>query len=174
MKEGILSGFQCALGITAAIFIHVIISVLVVYNLLQFNVSPTFFNGIKFTGASVILLLAFIIGINAVSSRRVNPIIPIETTRKYFYQGLIIDLLNPIVSIFYIGMFSQYLTSETPNIKIYTTIFAILCITITWFGFVAIVFSRDTLQKLYVKYKRYFEVISALLLFVFGIKTLLS
>lgn len=175
MKEGIVSGLQCALGITAAILTHVVLSVSIVNKLIQIEQSYLFTKTIQFVGAGVIILIAALMMISVFTSTdQYRSSRKVSLSKKYFYQGLIVDLLNPIVSIFYIGMFSQYLTPETTNIKIYLTILAILFITIAWFGFVAIIFSRERLQRFYMKHKKYFEFISAVLLLMFGIKTMFS
>jgi threonine/homoserine/homoserine lactone efflux protein len=106
-------GLATVLGLISGCLVHT--------TLLAFGVSAvikaseSLYTGIKVFGAVYLLYLAYkVYQTNAnimVSSENV----PKKTTSQLFKQGLIMNVLNPKVSIFFLAFFPGFLYSETIN-----------------------------------------------------------
>lgn len=136
---GRIAAVLCALGVTAAILMHV---VLACYSVgLVLTKFPVIFYMIKYLGVTFLIFLAW----NTLRMyNKPNHIIERkQVIRKNgsFIEGFLVDLFNPFVSIFYLSLFSTIIQPDTTTIELWVYILVIFLLTICWFLFVAIISS---------------------------------
>ena len=114
LANGKSAALTSLMGIVTAIIIHI---TLVSAGLTAIFISnPLFLTVLKFFGIAYLLFLAF----NTIKS---NKKITIDTTKNdrrsgFFYKGLVINLLNPKMIIFYFSFFPQFIDSSKNSVAI--------------------------------------------------------
>src|SRR5688572_3608274 len=108
------AGIAAALGITAGSIVHTLLAALGLSALLA--TSPYAFMAVKFAGAAYL----FYIGIRALLSRASR--LPGEETagtddRRWaaFRQGILTNILNPKVALFFLALMPQFISAGSPN-----------------------------------------------------------
>lgn len=118
LARGRLAGVMTALGIGSALVVHVVYSVLGLALIIAS--SPTVFSLIRVCGA---LYLLYIAGRSLMSSQMAMPDVcaevePARSTASFlcgWREGFWCNLLNPKAALFFLSIFSQFMTSETPS-----------------------------------------------------------
>ncbi len=112
LAGGRAAGIAAALGITAGSVIHTILAALGLSALLA--TSPYAFMAVKFAGAAYLIY----IGIRALTTRAAK--LPGEDSRDAgrwdaFRQGIISNLLNPKVALFFLALMPQFIDAASAN-----------------------------------------------------------
>ncbi|KTD22849.1 LysE family translocator [Legionella londiniensis] len=165
LQSGLSAAIQCTLGVTLAIAVHVICSMFGSYQLL--TATPKLLKAVQIAGAFYIFYLATTIFARALKNKAVTTDY-LEKIEKPLVQGLMIDLLNPFVTIFYISLFASLMRSNTTAIDMFTYLGFILTITFVWFSLVSIVFSRAFIRDYFLRIRKVVELISAGILYYYG------
>lgn len=183
INEGMIAALRCALGITIAIMSHVLFALLGLSPLLL--AYPALFQFIKIAGAIYIFFLASKILYSALSDKEkilVNAGSENQwTSKEYpnksspFFNGFLVDFLNPFVTIFYLGLFSGILNESVNKIEYLFYFLIIFSITLLWFSFIAVLFSRIiNRNNLFNSCKSWIELCSSLILFYFSFNLFMS
>jgi RhtB (resistance to homoserine/threonine) family protein len=152
-------GIATALGIAAALIVHVS------YTILGFTVileqSPVLFNIIRIAGAAYLLWL----GWNGIRSRarslhsfdaennpHSNPFL-----LKGFREGFLCNLLNPKSALFFLSIFSQFIGAGTPNWVRWIYGGEIILAVGLWFILLAILISKPYFRSVYQRYMHWFD-----------------
>lgn len=107
MQQGKKAALQLTWGLTSGLFFH---TVLVVFGLSQLLVViPQLKLGIQWIGAAYLCFLAF----RAFRQKRLAASKAIHSSENYFRQGLLMNLTNPKVTLFFMVFFPGFLFSET-------------------------------------------------------------
>lgn len=165
---GVSAANWTAVGITAAIMVHVLIGIfslsLTLYNY------PWVFNVIKYFGCAYILYLGIrFLHISFYNAEKSNPEEKIENLNKNnFKTGFMIDILNPFVSLFYVSIFSPLLAKGNTISDLWIFFLAILILTLGWFLFVGTFFSKIFIRNIFNKYQHWIQRISGLAMFYFA------
>lgn len=169
MMGGMFKALQCALGVSFAITIHVIAAVMGVQQIM--NSYPQFFRGIQMIGGIIICYIAVQILRCVLLQKTLKSGDNKENnvTLSAFKQGFLVDIFNPLIMCFYVGLFTQIVSDKTTLPEIYFYISVIFFITVFWFSIIAVIFSRQTIALLSKKYYNYVQVVSSLVLFYFGL-----
>jgi RhtB (resistance to homoserine/threonine) family protein len=113
LGAGRKAGLWTALGIAMAIYIHVFYSIAGIAVLISQSI--LLFNLIKYAGAAYLLWLGF----KALKSKgwTITPEAANDTNKpafKSFSQGFITNALNPKATLFFLALFTQVITPDTP------------------------------------------------------------
>lgn len=111
--QGWRAGSAAALGIGAGTFVHVLAAALGMSALLA--TSAAAFTVVKLAGAAYILYMAYEL---LTSKRKDAPGMPVATALPYrtiFRQGLLTNVLNPKVALFFLAFVPQFIDAQAPN-----------------------------------------------------------
>ncbi len=114
---GFKAGVFAVLGMTAGAFFHVVLAASGVAVILAST--PGIFFTVQYLGAAYLIYL----GIDLLRTKRpvaASTVYPIaENNWQYFHRGLLVDLLNPKIALFFFAFIPQFLNSlETPGFLI--------------------------------------------------------
>ena len=77
----------------------------------------TFFTVVQFLGAFFLLYLSFIIIKGSIVEKKTSHnVINIDSEKNRFIEGFLIAILNPKIAVFFLSLFSQFLSSEQTHI----------------------------------------------------------
>jgi threonine/homoserine/homoserine lactone efflux protein len=114
LASGRAAGIAAALGITAGSVVHTLLAALGLSALLA--TSPSAFMAVKFAGAAYLLY----IGVRALLARGSG--LPGEQTPRTdagywpaFRQGILCNLLNPKVALFFLALMPQFISAGSSN-----------------------------------------------------------
>ena len=115
LARGRAGGLFTTLGICSGLFVHAIVSALGVSAVIVH--SATAFETLKVLGAGVL----FVLGVQSLRGA-LSPTRPVEATtaareapvRRSYVEGLLTNVLNPKVAIFYLAVLPQFVTAEDP------------------------------------------------------------
>lgn len=128
---GRIAAIQCALGITTAILMY---AVLACYSVgLILTKFPVVFYMIKYLGVTFLIFLAWSALRMSNNSNEIIKKKRVIRKNGSFIEGLLVDLFNPFVSIFYISLFSTIIQPDTTVVELWVYILAIFSLTIGWF-----------------------------------------
>lgn len=115
LSQGTKAGIFSTLGIFTGCLFHITAAVFGLSKIIEESV--LLFSIIKYAGAVYLIYL----GIRALLKKRKNETgikdLPILSSRKIFMQGLITNLLNPKVAIFFLSFLPQFIDPQSPHIK---------------------------------------------------------
>mgnify|MGYP000128152200 CR=1 FL=1 len=146
------AGLQTSMGITLGIWVHVIYCISGLA--LVINTSPALFNIIKYGGALYLIYL----GISSLSLKdksvsEQETDIHDKPSFKYIMVGFMSNALNPKTTLFFLGIYSQLVTLDTPFILqlLYGGIISVahLC----WFFSLSYLLSHEKFINIFQKYQ---------------------
>ena len=114
------------------------------------------FNVIKWAGAAYLIWL----GIKALRSKdagdiELSPQPSTQTSFVSFKQGLLTNVLNPKVTLFFLSLFTQIINPNTSSLV--KTLYGVelVLITFVWFSIVAILMTQSPIRAAYQRAKNY-------------------
>ena len=171
LSYGFKSGFLVSLGLVSGLFFHTAFVSLGLGFLISEH--PHFFIFIKYFGSLYLIFL----GVNILLYKKKNKeiITAQNTLLKNYSTGLIMNLVNPKVSLFFLSIFPLFLFDETLSIRFQFLILGIIFIiqAILIFSLVSLFSSHiggDFFSKKTNKFFRYFQPI---ILFIIAILLIL-
>lgn len=144
-SHGYKAGVKTVLGLTSGLFFHTLLLVFGISTIIES--SPFVFKSIKFFGSSYFLILAiqlFIIKKNQESKKNL--------TKNDFFTGLMMNLLNPKVTIFFIAFFPNYIFHDNLSVEIQFTVLGIIFWIIANLIFLIVVFLSSRFGTNFKKY----------------------
>ncbi|USE36260.1 LysE family translocator [Endozoicomonas sp. SCSIO W0465] len=114
-SQGAMAGFISALGVHTGVLIHTIIASLGLSALI--TSSTMGFACIKYAGAAYLCYL----GVRTLffsKGESSNECISKVALKRIFYQGVITDVLNPKVILFFLAFFPQFIDPSSPSASI--------------------------------------------------------
>ena len=167
-------GVIAALGFAAGVIVHV---TYVLFGLAAIIAqSILFFNIIKYIGAAYL----FYIGVRALLStgtkdqnKNMSKAKEISTF-KAFSTGFLTNVLNPKATMFFLAIFSQFISIDTPIA--HKVLYATTCVVMTfiWFSFVSIILSNPMIKKSFLKATKWIDKICGILLIGLSFKLLFT
>ena len=110
-KSGISASFGHGLGV----FGYAILCAFGLGFLIE--IYGTFFTVVQFLGAFFLLYLSFIIIKGSIVEKKTSHnVINIYSEKNRFIEGFLIAILNPKIAVFFLSLFSQFLSSEQTHI----------------------------------------------------------
>jgi RhtB (resistance to homoserine/threonine) family protein len=183
VKNSLLSsrkaGLFTALGVMSGLFVHLAYT----FAGLAFVISQSIllFSIIKYAGAAYLLWLGWK-GLRAKKNiPHANGTVFAETKdgtslRPFhaFRQGFLTNALNPKVTLFFLSVFSQFITSETTIMMKLFYAAALLIQNFAWFSLVATVFSIDVFRTKLHDIKHWLDRTMGAVLIALGLRVALS
>ncbi|GGX88069.1 lysine transporter LysE [Litchfieldella qijiaojingensis] len=169
------SGMFTALGVASAVWIHVFYTLVGIGVILSKSI--LLFSIVKYLGAAYLIYLGF----GCVLSKRVSQHAYENSVKKRvvsdfmsFKIGFINNALNPKATLFFMSLFTQVVSVETPvAIQVaYGAIASISCL--AWFSLVAVFLNQNKVRRVFESVQYYFEKIMGAVLIAFGIKVALA
>ena len=166
VRSGKVAGFSFLIGLLSGCLIH---SVLLAFGLNQLIIiNDLFFKIIKYSGFFYLLFLSY-------SNYKSDILIyniekKNDAIQKIFIRGVLMNLLNPKVLLFFTMFFPNFIYSETFSFKFQILSLGIIFIVVTFFVFVFIIlFSNFIYKKLssndgFKIYAKYFNILVLLFL----------
>ena len=143
--SGRKAGFANIWGFVVAFYIHGTLSVFGI-SILLVKSSQAFFI-FKMLGAAYLIFLGVKSIINAFQKSPVQPKVTtgnnqVVSLRVAFSEGLITNVLNPKVSMFYLAAFPQFMSNTESALSAYTLVTAHSIVNFLWFTMVILVLSK--------------------------------
>lgn len=165
------AGFLTAIGIAAAISVHMTYCVLGVAVLIQ--QSPAIFNVIKYIGASYLIYL----GIQLFLAKQSKNIFSIreagddKNMRPFeaIKQGFFCNILNPKATLYFLSIFTVIVKPETPCLVRVVYAVEIIATSVIWFFTLTLILSHVRIKKLLQKAEQYISKFLGAFLIIFGV-----
>ena len=176
---GYAYGVKTTLGICSGLIFHAVFSVLGISVLLV--QSAEVFQIVKTIGGIYIIYLAFLSIKSGLESKKINIKAQTEITQKRraifinnpFYQGMLTNILNPKVALFYLSIIPQFIPVKG-NPFFYASLIALTHILLGLVWLFLIVFFIHKFKEIFEKFKGKFEIISGAVLALLGLKLILK
>jgi len=166
---GRASGVATAIGIGCAIFVHVAYSVVGIAVLISQSI--IIFNIIKYIGA------AYLIYMGAMALRSKGWEMQVEkaknktkTLKRSFVEGFVTNVLNPKATLFFLALFTQVISPETPLSwqLIYGTSIAIMVM--GWFSIVSVTLTQAKIRAALSKISIWIDRVTGVMFIALGLK----
>ena len=141
------AGLIGALGIFSAIWLHVAYSLAGIALLI--DQSPLLYNIIKYAGAAYLLFLGvkLLLTKKAADADKQCSAAPSISDLAAFRAGFVSNALNPKTTLFFLSIFTQVVTPQTPYTIQFIFGLIIALAHLIWFSLVAFFFSSSALAK---------------------------
>lgn len=175
--SGRKAGFANIWGFVVAFYIHGTLSVFGI-SILLVKSSQAFFI-FKMLGAAYLIFLGVKSIINAFQKSPVQPKVTtgnnqIISLRVAFSKGLITNVLNPKVSMFYLAAFPQFMSNTESALSAYTLVTAHSIVNFLWFTMVIMVLSKVRKVTDNTRLKTWLNSITGAVFIAFGSKLALT
>lgn len=169
------TGFFTALGFGLGVLVHVAYCIIGIAALIASSI--TAFNIIKIAGAAFLIF----IGYKALRSKGFEDKSQLQglnrkckdiSANKAIRIGFLTNLLNPKATLFFLALFTQVISPETPlNVQL---IYGLSCfiITVGWFSFVAYVLTAPRIKSSFLKSAQWIDRISGGVMIALGLRLL--
>ena len=109
------SGISASIGHGLGVFCYAILCAFGLGFLIE--IYDTFFTVVQFLGAFFLLYLSFVIIKGSIVEKKTSHnVINIDSEKNRFIEGFLIAILNPKIAVFFLSLFSQFLSSEQTHI----------------------------------------------------------
>ena len=115
LSQGIKAGVFSALGIFVGCLFHITAAVFGLSKVIEESV--LLFSIIKYAGAAYLIYLGIRSFLNKKKTKREIETLPILTSRKIFFQGMLTNILNPKVAIFFLSFLPQFINPQSIYLK---------------------------------------------------------
>ncbi|RFN60188.1 LysE family translocator [Marixanthomonas ophiurae] len=157
LVNGVKSGIATTAGLVTGCIVH---TTFLAFGLSAIiTASPALFYGVKVLGALYLLYLAYVvfksdasIAVPITSEGKINRTL-IKTNAQLFKQGVIMNLVNPKVMIFFLAFFPAFLWNETENTVSQFYILGIIFMVISFLVFGLIAFLAGSISSYILKHK---------------------
>lgn len=173
------AGVFTALGFGLGVLVHVTyvalgISALISQSIIVFNI-------IKWVGAAYLIWVGFqALRSQGMDNKVVDDALKTGVDKKEFddfkalRSGFFTNVLNPKATLFFLAIFSQIISPETP--LSWYVVYGVTCAIMTalWFSLVAIFLTHTPIRKVFMRITKWFDRICGGLLIALGIKVALT
>ena len=161
-------GFYTTLGLCTGLIGHTVLIAIGVSVI--FQTSTIAFNGLKIIGAFYLLYLAWL----SVQNKELNlgGTDKDSTNRSYYFTGVIMNLTNPKVALFFLVFFPQFVNTGNDNVSIQIFLLGLLFILSALCVFTSIAYLASFLEDILKQSKtvnKNLNILAALIYFVLAI-----
>ena len=161
-------GFYTTLGLCTGLIGHTVLVAIGVSVI--FQTSAIAFNGLKIIGACYLLYLAWL----SVQNKELNlgGIDKNNTNRSYYFTGVIMNLTNPKVALFFLVFLPQFVNTSNDNVTIQIFLLGLLFILSALCVFTSIAYLASFLEDILKKSKtvnKNLNILAALVYFALAI-----
>ncbi|KJG39845.1 amino acid transporter [Photobacterium angustum] len=168
------SGILTALGVAAAIWVHIFYTLAGIGVLLSQSI--VLFSIVKYLGAAYLLYIGYKSLKSTAKATLENTDLKKQDISAIaaFKMGFLNNMLNPKATLFFLSLFTQLVSASTP-IAIQITYGAIVSITcFVWFSLVAVFLNRSYIKNAFLSAQQYVEKVMGAVLMALGAKVALS
>jgi len=115
LSQGIKAGIFSALGIFVGCLFHTTAAVFGLSKIIEESV--LLFSIIKYAGAAYLIYLGIRSILSGKKTKKEIDTLPVLTSRKIFFQGMLTNILNPKVAIFFLSFLPQFINPESTYLK---------------------------------------------------------
>lgn len=174
LSFGARVGAATALGIASALIIHIAYTVFGFAFLLQQH--PGLFYAVQLMGALYLIWLGY--GALTASSGEENVAVEKAVGRKKtmhgFRDGFLCNVLNPKAALFFLSVFSQFLTPDTSSAVRWIYGAEIVVAVALWFTALSLLISSAKFRAFYGKYRVWFDRLLGIVLLYFALRIIFS
>ena len=161
-------GFYTTLGLCTGLIGHTVLVAIGVSVI--FQTSAIAFNGLKIIGACYLLYLAWL----SIQNKELNlgGTDKNSTNRSYYFTGVIMNLTNPKVALFFLVFLPQFVNTSNDNVTIQIFILGLLFIISAFCVFTSISYLASFLENFLMKSKtvsKNLNILAALIYFALAI-----
>ena len=161
-------GFYITLGLCTGLIVHTVLVAIGVSVI--FQTSAIAFNGLKIVGACYLLYLAWL----SVQNKELNlgGTDRDSTNRSYYFTGVIMNLANPKVALFFLVFLPQFVNTSNDNVTIQIFLLGLLFILSALCVFTSIAYLASFLEDILKKSKtvnKNLNILAALIYFALAI-----
>ena len=161
-------GFYTTLGLCTGLIAHTVLVAIGVSVI--FQTSAIAFNGLKVIGACYLLYLAWL----SVQNKELNlgGTDKDSTNRSYYFTGVIMNLTNPKVALFFLVFLPQFVNTSNDNVSIQISLLGLLFILSALCVFTSIAYLASFLEDILKKSKtvnKNLNILAALIYFALAI-----
>jgi len=174
LQSGKSAGFATAIGIGLGITVHMTYTLLGVA--LIISNTPAIFQAVKIIGAVYLVWIAY----QSFQSRKQNGETEVNSYSfeqpwyKSMRQGFIVNVLNPKVTMFFLALFTNIVSINTPyKIQFLYGVWLVLY-AMLWFIFVAWIFSRKQVRVWYMQHGHYIDWTMGVFLLIIAVRLVLN
>jgi len=114
LSQGAVAGVFSALGVFTGCLFHISAAVFGLSKIIEQSV--LLFSIIKYAGAAYLVYLGIRSLLNKKAKTKAN-YLPLMTNRKIFFQGMLTNILNPKVAIFFLSFLPQFINPRSIHLK---------------------------------------------------------
>ena len=134
------------------------------------NQIPSFYSIINLIGSFVLMYLGYQYIRNSFKNQENNP----QDTNKYqnyfsFFQGFVVAILNPKVAVFFIALFSQFVTIDATFYQKTGMVITAGLIDMFWYIFVAVLLTETRIIVYFRKYTKHLNLFLGAAFIIFSI-----
>lgn len=138
-KNGVIASVFHGLGVSFYAILTVLGMAIIIKE------TPWLFNLIKYSGIAFLLWLSFkALTSKAISSEQVAAIVQ-PSAKKSAYEGFMIAFLNPKLAIFFIALFSQFISESSLWQEKVIMVLTVGGIDTLWYCLIALIFSQSNM-----------------------------
>ncbi|MCE0492743.1 LysE family translocator [Vibrio salinus] len=171
-SSGRQSGFANVWGFVAAFYVHGTLSIFGISVFLVHCVEAFFI--LKLLGAAYLIWLGTKALLSVSGIKEMNPTHcsqrEPESVRGAFIEGLLTNVLNPKVSLFYLAAFPQFLTVNGGLFSAYALVSVHALINFIWFSAMVLLISRVNTMVYHIGFRKWLKVITGTVFIGFGTK----
>lgn len=175
LQSGKNHGIFTALGVSAAVLIQIVISILGFSIIIQ--KLPFLLDVIRAAGSSYLIYLGYKAMRHASSPGKDLSSPQLRNTGRLkasFYKGFICNFFNPNSVLFFLSVFSQLIEGSSPMLINWMYGGVILTLVAGFYMLFAVLISQPACRRLYIKYNPAIERILGLLLMIFAFSIVYS
>lgn len=173
------AGLFTALGFGAGVLVHVTYTVFGIAAVIAQSI--VVFNMIKFAGAAYLLYIGYHalrstgMGKKIIAEAEAAPVAHASMSGfKAFRGGFLTNVLNPKATLFFLAIFSQIISPETPIY--WQAIYGLTCAAMVtiWFSLVAVLLTHAPIRAMFLRVSKYIDRACGAVLIALGIKVALT
>jgi threonine/homoserine/homoserine lactone efflux protein len=114
LAQGMRGGMAAILGINAGCLVHTFAAAIGLSALLMASAEAFFI--VKWVGALYLLYVGItLLREQASEEKTADAVPPASTLKRIFWQGVLTNVLNPKVALFYLALLPQFIAADAPN-----------------------------------------------------------
>ena len=168
------TGIYSSIGLALGILLHISYSLIGIGFIISKSI--VLFSVIKFLGAAYLIYIGYKslkAKPNKINSEKLRESIDLKKSEA-IKMGFLTNALNPKVTLFFLSLFTQIISPETPFIIQVLYGLEMSFMTFAWFSLVATVLSYKTIKSKFSLFQHNFEKIFEAILIALGIKVAIS
>jgi threonine efflux protein len=170
-RRGARAGLSCTLGVLCAalVWCGVVLSGLTIL----FRLAPWLYVAMKIGGGLYLAYIGFML-LRGGKSEAPAPAGAESSAAKSFRKGLLVGLTNPKAIVYFGSIFTLFLKPGSPLWLDAAAVAIVAFDTTAWYAFVAVLFSRDHVRRIYGRAQRRVERAAGAVMLTFGVRLVLS